>query len=327
MNNSLISIIVPVYNVEKYLDRCIMSLVNQSYSNLEIILVNDGSTDYSLNVCEKWKSRDDRIILINKENGGLSDARNAALEIVKGEYVSFVDSDDYISPVFIEKLYESIVLSQSDLCQCDFKKVKETESVDNSLMSFNYVIETFDKITALEFLIKGKKINQVVWNKLYKKCLFDNLRFEYGKLNEDDFFTYQVLSRCSKVSYINIPLYYYLIREGSIMGTQYSIRRLDGLEARFCRYNFIKENYFNLASLDKKSFIFFALYCYQKVITIKDRKEQARGKAIIRAYLKNVQNDHISLDLCKKEKLWIIMMSISINLTAKLRNIIKINID
>lgn len=327
MNEPLISVIVPIYNVEQYLDKCITSIVNQSYKNLEIILIDDGATDRCPDICDKWQIKDARIIVIHKENGGLSDARNAGLKIATGKYISFIDSDDFISKYFVEILYKNIVDTQSDLIQCSHLTVDEEYLEIQKSIDKNLDIKTYSTKEAFRLLIEEKKFNQVVWNKLYKRKLLQEIRFEYNKLNEDDFFTYQIFAKCRKISYVNLPLYYYSIRDKSIMRKQYSIKRLDGLEARFLRYEFLKENYYDLCSLAKKNLVFFIMYCYQMVLTINNKKEKKQAEKITRDYFKKVISDNISMELIFKEKMWIIMMKISIKWTAILRNKLKINVN
>ncbi len=323
----LISIIIPIYKVEKYLDRCIKSVVNQTYKNLEIILVDDGSPDSCPNICDKWKIKDNRIIVIHKENGGLSDARNAGLEIATGKYIGFVDSDDFIFEYFVEVLYRNLVNTHSDIIQCSYLTVDDNYLEKEKLISANINIKTFDTKNALKLLIEGKMLNQVVWNKLYKKELFQEIHFEYDKLNEDDFFTYQVFAKCNKITYIDLPLYYYQIRNESIMKKRYSIKRLDGLEARFLRYEFLKENYYELSSLEKKNLLFFIVYSYQMVLTIEEKSERIKAEKIVKDYFKKVINDHISMNINFNERIWITIMKVSIKETARLRNKLKINVD
>ena len=323
----LISIIVPIYKVEKYLERCVKSIVNQTYKNLEIILVDDGSPDSCPNICDEWKIKDNRIIVIHKENGGLSDARNAGLKIATGKYIGFVDSDDFISEYFVEVLYRNLINTHSDLIQCSYLTVDDNYLEKEKLISANINIKTFDTKNALQLLIEGKMFNQVVWNKLYKKELFQEIHFEYDKLNEDEFFTYLVFAKCSEITYIDLPLYYYQIRNESIMRKHYSIKRLDGLEARFFRYEFLKENYDELSSLEKKNLLFFIVYTYQMVLTIEEKSERIKAEKIVKDYFKKVINDHISMNVNFNERIWITIMKVSIKETARLRNKLKINID
>lgn len=322
MENPLISVIVPIYKVEQYLDKCITSIVNQTYKNLEIILVDDGSPDNCPTICDKWKEQDNRIVVIHKENGGLSDARNAGLDICKGDYIAFVDSDDYIHEKMYETLIKVLLEKNCDIVQCDFLRVTEDQHLNNE--SLQYMIKEYNTKEALYSLINENPLKQVVWNKLYRRYIFDTLRFEAGKLNEDDFFTYQAFDKCKKVCSINTFLYYYLVRNTSIMGEEFNIRRLDGLEARMNRYNFLKEKYIDLASNDKKILWFYIMYVYQKVLHIENQEEKKKAKILIKKSFKYLKTDNIKFVLNLKESVWHRFSIFSLDLTARLRNILKI---
>lgn len=220
----LISIIIPVYNVQDYLDECIESVINQSYFNLEIILVDDGSPDKSPIICEKWAQKDSRIIVIHKKNGGLSSARNAGLKIAKGKYISFIDSDDFITNNAIEIMFNRI---NSD----------DTIGIVSGLI-YRYqdgICSTFKKewdikhefiVPAKEFLLKAMdmSISYTVWNKLYRRDLLANVLFREGRNNEDVLFMYELGKEIKRKKYsmVNIPqyVYYYRLRPNSICTSQ-----------------------------------------------------------------------------------------------------------
>ena len=320
----LISVIVPIYNVEKYLNRCIESIVNQTYKNLEIILVDDGSPDNCPQICDQWKEKDNRIKVIHKENGGLSDARNAGLDIAQGEYIAFVDSDDYIHVRMYETLINVLLEKDCDIVQCDFSKVTDGQHINDDPL--DYKIKEYNVKEALYSLINENPLKQVVWNKLYKKYIFDTLKFEVGKLNEDDFFTYQAFDKCKKICSINVSLYYYLVRNTSIMGEKFNIRRLDGLEARTNRYNFLKEKYIDLASYDKKVLWFYIIYLYQKVLLMDKDKNKTLAKNKIKNIFKCIKNDNIKFNRTLKENIWIILSNLSLEIVSEIRNKLKINV-
>ena len=225
--NDLISIIIPVYKVEKYLEECIDSVRNQTYTNLEIILVDDGSPDSCPRMCDDFASEDSRIRVIHKKNGGLSSARNAGLNIFNGEYVAFVDSDDVIDCEMIKNLYDSLLTTNADICCCRYyKNVNKFENLNIS----DFKTEIFNNIEILEDLYCNKLQNVICCNKLFKKSLFQQIRFPDGKICEDIFTTYKLFyetNRVSKISYIG---YFYRDTIGSITNT-FNIQRLDSLEA------------------------------------------------------------------------------------------------
>lgn len=327
MKRPLISIIVPVYNVEKYLDKCVDSIVKQSYENIQIILVDDGSLDRCPKLCDAWKKKDERIIVIHKCNGGLSDARNIGLEHASGDYIAFVDSDDYIDINMYQYLLDKMVEYDCDIIQCDFRKIDES---DNYIKSFDMIpkYSEFNREESIVSLIDESCINQMVWNKLYKRFIFDDLRFEVGKYNEDDFFMYQALNKCKKVGCVDYKFYYYLIRDTSIMGKKFSLKRLDGLEARFRRYLFIQKKYSQYANKEKVLYWLYIIYIYQKVLKIENMEECKKACSIVKNYFSKIKNDSISIkNTSIKTRVWIYLSSISLDLVCKIRNILKINCD
>ena len=236
----LISVIVPVYNVDNYLRKCIDSLIVQTLKDIEIILVNDGSTDESIDICEEYKLKDNRIKVIHKENGGLSDARNKGIDIAKGKYISFVDSDDWINPQMLEKLYILASKYEADIVQGDYIKAYDEDIIVNN-MSENIIKYNAEQI--LDELYSGNYTkNIVVWNKIYKRELFNDIRFPKGKLHEDEFTTYKILHKANLIIDSNIPIYYYRQREGSIMNSDFNIKRLDLLEALKERREYFIQN-------------------------------------------------------------------------------------
>lgn len=235
----LVSIVVPIYNVEQYLERCIKSIVKQTYTNLEIILVNDGSQDNSLNICEKWKKQDARIKIVDKKNGGLSSARNAGIEIAKGEYLFFVDSDDWLDIHIIQKLYQAMKEYNCEISCCGIEMTyDQIEKNYPRCENKNILLE---KYAALEEYMFGTTVSTVAWNKLYKRALFDDIRYPVGKWHEDEFTTYKLLYKADKVYYLGDSMYFYYQREGSIMSHALSLKNLDKVDALFERYMFFQE--------------------------------------------------------------------------------------
>lgn len=230
LNRPLISVIVPVYNVVRFLDRCVESIVAQTYPKIEILLVDDGSTDGSSLKCDSWAGKDDRISAIHKENGGLSDARNAGLDACLGEYIAFVDSDDYVDPRFIESMFDALNRYSSTVSVCDV--IREDENGN--------VLQKSRKARLQECVMSGRQClgltyvdsNAVTaWSKLYHRSLWEGLRFPKGRLHEDEFVFHEIMYQCDRVVVIADELYHYVQHRGSIMHTRYNIRYLDRIDA------------------------------------------------------------------------------------------------
>ena len=231
----LISIIVPVYNVEQYIQRCLNSIINQTYKNLEIILVDDGSPDQCPQICDDYAAKDSRIMVIHKKNGGLSDARNAGLDICKGKFISFVDSDDWIDTNYIKTLFDLLTETKTDIAIGNFFK---TDGLKKN-PTFPIQHRTLKPTEAIICCTRGNTpAFAISFSKLYKKELFDNLRFPVGKYHEDEFTTYLLFYKSTSVAYTSQVLYYYYSRETSITASQHPY---DALEAFEQRYLFFKE--------------------------------------------------------------------------------------
>ena len=286
----LISVIVPVYKVEKYLDRCVESIVNQTYKNLEIILVDDGSPDNCGAMCDKWAEKDSRIKVIHKENGGLSDARNAGMDIATGDLMGFVDSDDWIHENYICYMLQAIKICDAEIAACDISIVTDDDSVKSEKMNFDYVEYTNEE--AMSYLTQGQKVRAVAWNKLYSKKLLKNERFPYGRFHEDEFFTYKIIGKTNKVLYVNCPLYYYYQRVGSIMNS-ISVKHLDALDAYLERIEYLKIKYPQLYRRDKIALCMTCVNMYNKIISV--------SKDTTDAYNKRIKNCRSSIKFTFKE--------------------------
>lgn len=225
-----ISVIIPVYNVEKYLPQCLESVINQTYHNLEIILVDDGSTDSSPQICNDYATKDNRIKLIHKENGGSSDARNEGLKLISSNFVAFVDSDDILSPHLYQILMDILLKTDSDIAECSFSEFEKDHKLDVLKIINSGKFEIFDTEGALTQIMKGS-LSIVVWNKIYKTKVLKDICFPKGKFIDDVYWTYKVFGNAIKVVKVPEPLYYYRKRNSSIMGGPYSIQRLDILQA------------------------------------------------------------------------------------------------
>lgn len=238
--NELISVIVPVYKVEDYLKRCIDSILRQTYGNLEIILVDDGSPDGCCKICDEYAERDKRVKVIHKENGGLSDARNAGIDIAQGSYVAFIDSDDWVHDKYIEKLYQLLKKTAADISVCNYMETSREDIPQNNI---NGKIYEFSNVEALEQLTNKLYLQMVVaWGKLYKKDLFNEIRFPEGKIHEDEFTSYRVIYKARKVVFTTERLIYYWQRPDSIMGSGFNVKHhLDVIQAYKERAEFFND--------------------------------------------------------------------------------------
>ncbi len=301
----LISIIVPIYKVEPYLDRCIRSIVAQTYTNIEIILVDDGSPDNCPAICDDWAKRDSRIKVIHKENGGLSDARNAGLAIATGELISFIDSDDSIAPEFLEQLHRALIEHNADIAECAVSYVSESGETLRQRNAAESV--QMDKIEALRRLVQENGVYQTVWNKLYRREVIDGIPFEKGKLNEDEFWTYRVFDRIGKQAIVREPLYNYLQRGSSIIGVGYNIRRLDGLEARFLRMEYLQK-YEELAALTRQELMGSCMWHYQCAKYLLTGQDRDRALDFIRGIMQKCPPVRLSALTGKRaHKVWYVM--------------------
>ena len=237
----LITVVVPIYNVEKYLDECVQSILNQSYKNLEIILVDDGSPDRCGKMCDDYATKDSRVKVIHQENGGLSAARNAAFQIATGSYITFVDSDDYISADMVETLYFGMADNEAEMAVVGFESFFEDGTTASSHHEKN--VFTYTKTEALDNFFFNDYLTPCVCGKLNARRLWDTVRCPEGKLFEDQFTTYKLIDQCTKVVFITEPKYHYRKRTGSIGHSSFSKRTYDLYDAIHEEYEFISKKY------------------------------------------------------------------------------------
>jgi glycosyltransferase involved in cell wall biosynthesis len=262
---SKISIIVPVYNVEKYLSACIESIINQTYQNLEIILVDDGATDNSSQICDAYALKDSRIKVLHEKNAGSAEARNKGLQEATGDFIAFVDSDDLISAGFYQRLLNVLVENNADIVECGYYTfVCAPELTKISRSEKDVAPEIYETEKALELLMK-ENLKQVVWNKIYRKEVLAEIKFPTGKFIDDEYWTYKVFGNSRKTVKIYDVMYFYRQVKGSIMGRAYSVKRLDGLQALEERIVYMQKNFPALENLAVKIFCLGSLWHYQKI--------------------------------------------------------------
>lgn len=251
-----ISVIVPVYNVEQYLERCVDSIINQTYKNLEIILVNDGSTDNSGQLCDELARKDDRIRVIHKRNGGVSEARNVGVKEVSGEYVIFIDSDDYIDKKMFNVLYSQIKLARADVSVCGVMNIYENNNIPQARNTNEYLILNNEGF--LREYLKGERIPGGIWNKLIKSSIAKSIEFPVGLIYEDAYYHYELIKLARKYVVTTEPLYNYYHREGSLTEGYYKKRDLSCIEIYNKFYDYVVKNYFS----NKEEAFFRLSYSY-----------------------------------------------------------------
>ena len=256
MSNEKISIVVPVYNVEKYVSKCIESIINQTYSNLEIILINDGSTDISGCICDYYAKKDNRIIVVHQNNQGLSMARNNGINISTGDYIGFVDSDDWIEIDMFEVLFKNIVNFDANISICDYSSVYENGKNDRKDLSQIQSIITLKGKDILHYFLLNYHghtlIHETVWNKLYKRFLFDKIRFPPNRIYEDIFTTYLLVDAAQNIVISSTQKYNYLRRKDSITGQSQTTKIFDIVEGNLQRYEYIKLAHFEFEQVCRK---------------------------------------------------------------------------
>lgn len=315
----LISVIVPVYKVEQYLDRCVQSIVDQTWKNLEIILVDDGSPDGCARMCDEWARRDARIRVIHKENGGLSDARNAGMAAATGESIGFVDGDDWIEPDMYRLLVEQMERTQSDIAACGVEMVWEDDTPPRRLTKEGSCVLEAEE--AMRAVIEESWIKAPVWYKLYRTELVRSIPFPVGKCHEDVFWTYQAVGRAKRVAVFDTLCYHYLQRAGSIMDEGFSLKRLDALEAKVNRLRYIERNNPELLSLAKRELWFFCMYSRQMLLKHCPKETADEGAGIIRRVLRDCP-----IQICcwdgknVKQFIWLVLAKTSFELACRLRS-------
>lgn len=276
-----LSIIVPIYNAEKYLERCIQSIIDQTYSNFELLLVDDGSSDTSIEICRQFEKADSRVKVITQKNAGVSAARNTGLDNAKGVYIGFIDSDDYIEKDFYEILYTHLVNEQADMSVIGAydiyanKKPKKKEQ--------KYLV--LDQERATELILEGNLVSVHPWSKLCKRELFDGLRYPVGKIHEDSYVIIELLLRCQKIVVDTIQKYHYYHRVGSITSTTFAEKDLSFIDAWEKNYVLIVENLPNLKNLAVQRVCWANFLMLDKIMVSDNEKNFSQTQEIIN-YLK-----------------------------------------
>lgn len=284
--SELISIVVPVFNTEKYLEKCLGSICGQTYKNLEIILVDDGSTDKSGAICDEFSMKDNRIIVIHKENKGVSEARNKGLSIARGDFIGFVDSDDWIDCDMYRILHKEIKNNKAEISICGYYEV-----FDNELRSF-YTDKTilYNRCKAMEELVNEHSFKDYLCNKLFRRELFDTVEFPIGRTMEDKAIMYKVFDQSKTIVYLNKILYYYRKHPDSITGSIIFTNRYGNYKAESERYIYLSKKYPTLENilflkLINSSLMFCRMACFE----IKNKILKSELSDIRTLYRKNIK--------------------------------------
>lgn len=315
--SKLISIIIPVYNVEKYLERCVKSVIDQTYKNLEIILIDDGSTDNSGKLCDELAKLDDRIVVIHKPNGGIADVRNRGLKEAHGEYIGFVDSDDYIDINMFETLYN---LSENN--NADISIVSFYEYYNGKLIGVrdSENLEIMSKVEAIKELLIDTKIQSYTWNKLFKRELFDGIEFPLNKNFEDIAILLLIFEKAEKIALLEKPLYYYLRRDDSIIGKRSSKTYIDHLEVIYDKYMYLKDKYPEIEIYNAYNYVISLLWGYT-IITAFDLDEAYAKIGKNYELLKEIINEYgdeliNKLDNYNKSILYMMLLGLDVSKSA-----------
>lgn len=323
--NPLISVIVPIYKVEKYLEICINSIINQTYKNLEIILIDDGSPDNCPKICDEYAIKDSRVRVIHLENGGAGRARNIGFSISNGEYISFIDSDDFISEYFYEYLI-NLFNDETDIVECGYISIMGSEKNCFNLDEDNSIVKSYSIEEAMREHIYDNIFRQVIWNKLYRRRVVENIKFPENSKIDDEYWTYQAIANCNYLLHSDKIMYAYRQQENSVMHNLSSNDRIKAIEPKVLRANYIKQKLPDL--YNEAVYSVWGACLYQCQYLFRTNKKDSKN---LYKYCKNIKCTY-NLSVLKlnrlsvKEKFWMLLFKISIKGTCYLRNFLKIGI-
>lgn len=319
VDTAKISVIVPVYKVEPYLDKCVSSIVNQTYKNLEIILVDDGSPDNCPAMCDAWAEKDSRIRVIHQKNQGGGAARNAGLDFASGSLIAFVDSDDYIAPDMYAHLYE-LLKSGADIAECSYVEVAGNDAV----FACGYETRSYTAQEAMAEHIQDRVFRQLIWNKLYRRHVMDDIRFPTDKKIDDEFFTYRALGNANTLIHSTKVCYAYRQQPESVMHSMPVEKRIQAVEAKTQRHTYIKNHFPELTNLSARDLWFTCIYQGQLALRALDKAEAEK----ILTNFENIMETHpFQTEGCSmKEKLWLNMAKSNLMAACRVRNALKIGL-
>lgn len=319
MTEKLISVIVPVYKVEAYLDRCVQSIVDQSYRNLEIILVDDGSPDKCPEMCDAWADKDPRIRVIHKSNGGGGEARNVGLEAADGDLIALIDSDDYIAPWMFAHL-ASYIEKGADISECEYEVVYDGNA---SFERTKLEDKEYSVDEAFRLHLRDQRFRQLLWNKLYKRDVIKHVRFPVGTSIDDEFFTYQVIGNAKRLVHTNQICYAYRQQQDSVMHSLKMSKRIQGLEAKMLRHQYVCEHFPELKDVSLRSIWFSCLYLGQFASRELSGEEKKHYIKLLEDKMKQFEKPKSK---CVKDAIWIEAASVNFCFACYIRNYFRIGI-
>lgn len=306
MENALISVVIPVYNTEQYVGRCIESVINQTYKNLEILLIDDGSTDGSNDICKDFSTEDDRIRLLVQGNQGLSGARNTGIAHARGKYIFLLDSDDYLEINALDILLDEMIATDSDIACCAARLVFEDGASEPYTREERFLL---NKEEALFHCMFCDTVGSIAWGKLYKANLFDNIKYPYGRRSEDEFVTYQLVEKAERVVYTGMYLYNYFQRKSGLVQSGETEKHLDFFDAWLERKVFLrKRGYDELADRTGELIVREA---YRRIFQIQDEKRlKILHKAVSLVQAEVWQFGKLSMSVRLKMQVKILIMTV-----------------
>lgn len=269
-DSPLISVIVPIYNVGEYVSKCIDSIIRQTYRNIEIILVDDGSTDKSGEICDLYSKKDKRIVVIHKKNGGLSDARNAGIDVAKGQFITLVDGDDYIDKDYVSLLYETLSTNSSDISVVGHKIIRASKTIIKCASRS----KTYSPKEALKEILYDREIDLSAWGKLYDARLFKKIRFPVGRIYEDSATTYRLFDTARSITAIPAAKYNYIIRASSITNESFNKRKFELLTSTREMCEYIKNKYPTLEKAANRRMMWAYISTLAQLSNSKDPKRK-----------------------------------------------------
>lgn len=312
----LISVIVPVYKVEDYLEKCLTTLTGQTYRNLQILLVDDGSPDGSGAICDRWAAKDSRIQVIHQANQGGGAARNAALDLAEGELLAFVDSDDYLHPELYQNLY-TLIAQGADIAECGYVEATDDEAI---LGQGSKAPQWHTRQEAMAEHIRDTHYRQLIWNKLYRREVAAGIRFPVGTKIDDEYYTYQLLGNAEKLARMEWTGYAYRQNPGSIMHEGFSLKRVQSLEAKEQRLDYLSRRMPELVEAAKEDLVLTCLFIMQESLRTLQGEELETAKDKILETMENVIPLTQNPDNGKLRKLLLKFAQKDLRGTAKLLN-------